>query len=142
MIDTDEGPTPETAAKLAAMDTDPMKTLWHNGELTVYQYEATKAIHNAFRIITGPLDTAKSDYGRPIGDAVYRVCWRNIGPLATNPVVIHYNTWASAMDAHHMPIGPVIDAVMDGHVEAVAPLRKALQLYAALAGWVNGRRTG
>ena len=61
MIDTDEGPTPETAAKLAAMDTDPMTTPWHNGESTVYHSEATQDGHNAVPLPHAPVNTAGTE---------------------------------------------------------------------------------
>jgi hypothetical protein len=134
------GPTLQTVAKLRP---DPLRALLLKGPrrgLTVHQWEAALAIRRAFEHITAPVSVALGNPEQPYGQKVYTPGWSDIGPLAKLDVVVQYNAWADEMGARKMRIGPVIDAVVDDDIGPVAPLKRALQLYARLAGWVSAYR--
>lgn len=109
-------PTRETLAKLRG---DPLLRLWKRGQIDLEGFEAAVSIrraveaialphrHRAMRAITGP-DGAQFDPTR--------------GSRASAPPSWHgvdaqrrYNDWVEAMQREHLPVGPVLDVIVDGH---------------------------
>lgn len=147
--DLDEAvpPTPETLAKLRG---DPLLRLLKRGQIDAEGFNAAVSIrraveslaqplrHRAMRTISGA-DGAHFDPTR--GSRV-------AAPAADRAIDAQrrYNDWVDAMRAEHMPVGPVLDVIVDGHScravdvrrhrhkgKTVQQLLAGLELYVALA---------
>lgn len=132
-------PTPETLAKLRG---DPLLRLWKRGQIDAETFEAAVSIrraveaialphrHRAMRAISGP-NGAQFDPTRGPRVAPPEP-WRAVDGRR------RYADWVDVMQRDGLPVGPVLDVIVDGHscraVDGRRHRRKGRTLRDLLAG--------
>jgi len=144
--------TPETVAKLRP---DPFRLLYVRAQLDPNPYlnqrmwDAGLEIRTAFNVVVSPVSMRCTDYERE----VRRTHWEAAEAMSQSRtqnarLVKRYNAWVDDMTRRHLPVGPILDVVVDGvscrEVDrsrrlgwraCVRILREGLKLYVRGAGW-------
>ena len=152
-LDEPVPPTPETLARLRG---DPLLRLLKRGQIDEEGFNAAVSIRRAVEILAQPLrHRAMRAISTADGAAFDPTRGSRVAAPAADRAIDaqrRYNDWVDAMRAEHMPVGPVLDVIVDGYScravdvrrrrhkgKTVQQLLAGLELYVALARHPRGR---
>ena len=110
-------PTPQTVARLRP---DPLWTLLQRGRLTQEQVDAAHDIRMAFEIITAPVRIRTMRAVSTVDGAMYDLTrggrGRSGNSESDRAILLQqrFNAWVAAMKNGAVPVGPIIDIVVEG----------------------------
>ena len=156
VIDQDEQGNRATPETLAKLQPDPFRLLYTKGRLdgnphlNLLMYDAGDEIARAFRLITQPVAMRGTDYTREVRGGSYEA--REQALVRNEALVRRYVAWVDRMNERLLPIGPILDILIDGQGCQATDrfrrrgtgytgkiLRQGLRLYCEVAGWVRTR---
>lgn len=109
-------PTPETLAKLRG---DPLLRLLKRGHIDLEGFAAAVAIRRAVESLAQPLrHRAMRAISNAEGTSFDPTRGSRIAAPASHRAIDgqrRYNDWVDAMRGEHMPVGPVLDVIVDGY---------------------------
>jgi hypothetical protein len=132
-------PTPETLAKLRG---DPLLRLLKRGQIDTEGFEAAVAIRRAVESLAQPLrHRAMRAISNAEGTSFDPTRGSRVAAPASHRTIDaqrRYNDWVDAMRGEHMPVGPVLDVIVDGYscraVDVRRRRRKGRTVKEVLAG--------
>lgn len=153
-------PTPETIRKLQP---DPFRLLYLMGgqgkrrgldghpSMNSLMFDAGIEIRRAFTLLSAPVAMKIHDYEREVRRTPWEAAeTQTVGVMQNARICRRYCEWVERMAKRHLPIGPVLDVVVDGIGCQAADrarrkgtgytgrvLREGLKLYCEVAGWTR-----